>query len=70
MLNQVVQVIYRHWKAFAPCFLGVWRCKNFSSQGLLLGGFCCISLCLDKCRQTLYIVQRADFVRCLSVNLL
>ncbi|MCL2742592.1 MAG: hypothetical protein FWE67_01930 [Planctomycetaceae bacterium] len=38
ILNQVVQVKETHWQAFAPCFLGVWLCKNFSSQGLLFGG--------------------------------
>jgi len=38
MLIQAVQVKETQRQAFAPCFLGVWRCKNFSSQGLLLGG--------------------------------
>ncbi|MCL2743092.1 MAG: hypothetical protein FWE67_04505 [Planctomycetaceae bacterium] len=38
MLNQVVQVKQARRQAFAPCFLRVWLCKNFSGQGLLLGG--------------------------------
>ncbi|MCL2745355.1 MAG: hypothetical protein FWE67_16050 [Planctomycetaceae bacterium] len=36
--NQAVQVKKGHWQAFAPCFLGIRLRKNFSSQGLLLGG--------------------------------
>ena len=58
ILNQVVQVKQARWQAFAPCFLGVWLCKNFSNQGLMLGG-CGVAGKLsgelvDSITQTLY----------------